>query len=80
MNELGRSYEKCDCQGRTMTMKCNDCSIVYCADCHDTRIWVKTPLGKQSVRCCPKCISTSLQSISFDDSTSINVAMDLNAI
>jgi len=75
MNELGRDYEKCECLEKTMTIKCNNCSIVYCADCHDTRIWVKTTQGKKSVRCCPKCVSTSLHHISFDDSASINVAM-----
>ncbi len=75
MNEFGRNFEKCECQVRTTTVRCDNCNIVYCGDCHDTRIWVNTPHGKKSVKCCPKCISTSLQNISFDDSTSINVAM-----
>jgi hypothetical protein len=76
MNEFGRNFEKCNCSGRIMTYKCKDCGIVYCADCHDTRIWVSTPHGKKNVKCCPKCISTSLHHISFDDSTTINMAME----
>jgi hypothetical protein len=80
MNEFGRNFEKCDCLDRTRTIRCDSCNIVYCADCHNTRIWVNTPQGKQSVRCCPKCISTSLHHISFDDSTSINVAMAQMAV
>ena len=75
MNEFGRNLEKCICEDKTMTMRCRDCNNVYCADCHDTRIWVSTEKGKKNVRCCPKCVSTSLQPIAFDDSTTINVAM-----
>ena len=80
MNELGRYYEQCECTDKTMTMRCRDCNTVYCADCHDTRIWVNTSLGKKNIRCCPKCVGTSLQPVTFDDSTPINIALEKVAL
>ena len=76
MNELGRHYETCHCTGKSTTIKCNDCGIVYCGTCQNTHIWSSSTSGKQRVRCCPKCVGTSLHEIGFDDSTVINQALD----
>lgn len=76
MNEFGRANEACHCAEKSTTLKCNDCGIIYCGTCQNTHIWVSMKNGKQRVRCCPKCVGTSLQEVSFDDSTAINLALD----
>lgn len=75
MNEPGKHYEACKCTEKNTTIKCNACGIIYCGTCQNTHIWVSSKQGKLRVRCCPKCVGTSLQTINFDDSTTVNQAL-----
>lgn len=67
MFKVKRMHGEWICTHSSSIMKCLDCNLIYCGECHNNRIKQKFSNCTKMVRCCPKCMGFDIHKISFDN-------------